>query len=235
MESPANKNMMSRPFGRRELLGGAAKVTAASAFGLLLAGSASTPARSETFRPVSAGGAPAFDPAVASLLADIRHGDNAARQSAAVRAALVGTAAIVPLGLARGDGDLGAAKAASEAIQRIVHNASRPGAAEERQAAARQLVALTDARHPREVRADALRLLGIVGGPTEVVAIADLLHVPALREDARMALERIPAPSAEAALRNAARTVPADYRPAIAQSLRSRSRARQPREVGLRS
>jgi hypothetical protein len=232
MESPTNDRLMSRPIGRRELLGGAAKVTAASSIALLLAGSATLPAVAETAAGRAAGTS-VFDAAVAGLLADIRHGDTATRQFAAERAALAGTTAIAPLGVVCAGTDPGAAKAAWEAVQRIAHNAARPGAAEERQSAARRLLALTAAEYPRQLRAGSLRLLGMVGGPAEVAAISDLLHVPSLREDARMALERIPGPAAETALRNAARTVPADYRPALAQSLRSRKA--KPREVGLRS
>jgi hypothetical protein len=227
MEPPTNNDMVSRPLGRRELLSGAAKVTAASAIGLLLAGTASA---AETTQGPRATG---FDSAVADLLAGIRHGDNSARQSAAAHAALVGTSAIGPLSLVWGGTDPGASKAAFEAIQRIAHNAARPGATEERQSAARYLVAVVASEQPRQVRADSLRLLGIVGGAAEVSAISSLLHDSDLREDARVALERIPDSSAETALRNAARTVPADYRSAIAQSLRSRKV--KPREVGLRS
>ncbi len=172
------------------------------------------------------------DAAVSGLLSNIEHGDAAARSTAIRQAALAGTGAIGPLGRVYGGSDPGAAKAAGEAINRIVHNAARPEAVKERGAAAQQLVRLIGGEQPRQVRADALKLLGFVGGPGEVNAIAELLNVPAIREDARMALERIPDPSAETALKNSARTVPSDYRAAIDQSLRHRKM--KPREVGLR-
>jgi hypothetical protein len=227
----SHSSLTSRQIGRRELLGGAAGATAAAAAGFLLLHPASALANTGGPTQQAITRLP-FDPALASLLGNIRFGDNATRQAAVKQASLVGTMTIEPLGQVYGADDPGASKAALEAIQRVVNNAARPGAAAERQAAADSLLRLTSASQPRIVRSDALRLLGYVGGAAEVTAIADLLHVPDLREDARFALERIPDSSAEAALRKAARTVPADYRAAIDQSLRSRKT--KPQEIGLR-
>jgi hypothetical protein len=223
--------------GRREFLGRGA-MTAAGAMGALALGKLPVSA-SERVAGASAAriGLPATsltnDPAVTGLLANILHGDNAARQAAARQAQLVGTVAIASLAKAHGGDDPGAAKAALEAMQRIVHNAARPGAPDERNAAADRLVEIVAGNHSQTVRGDAIRLLGYVGGAQEVTALADLLHVPSLREDARFALERIPDSAAEKALKKAQRTVPADYRDAISQSLRNRNL--KPREAGIRS
>jgi hypothetical protein len=174
----------------------------------------------------------ALDPAVGGLLTNIKHGDAAARSVAVSQSPLAGTSAILPLGKVYGGTDPAASKAAGDAIHKIVHNASRPGAPAERESAAQQLAQLIGGEQPRQVRADALKLLGFVGGPGQVSAVAELLHVPDVREDARLALERIPDPSAEAALKNAARTVSEEYRPALDQSLRHRKM--KPRDVGTK-
>lgn len=220
--------------GRRELLGTAATVTSVGAIGLLLTRPcyASVNEIEEPVDSLPPTPPMPFDPAVGGLLANIEHGDNPTRQSAAKQAYLVGTPAIGLLAEVCGGIDSGAAKAALEALQRIVHNAARPGAGGERLAAAQQLTKLIGGDQPHSVRADALKLLGCVGGPSEVTAIADLIHVPDIREDARMALERIPDPSADVALRNCSRTVPADYRAAIDQSLRHRKI--KPKDAGIR-
>lgn len=174
---------------------------------------------------------PQADPAVGSLLANIRHGDMAARQVAVRQAPLVGTPALSPLGEVLGSENPAAARAALEALQRIAHHAARPGAGAEAKAAAAQLVQLIGKEHPRQVRAEALYLLGLVGGAEAVPKIAAQMADPDVREEARMALERIPDRSAERALIGAMRTAPAEFRPALAQSLRHRRI--KPREAGI--
>jgi len=174
--------------------------------------------------------APAPDPAVGTLLANIRHGDMAARHVAVRQAVLIGTPAILPLGEVLGGADRAAARAAFEALKRIAHHAGRPGAETEAKAAAAHLVKLTRKDRPRQVRAEALYLLGCVGGASAVRDIAGLLTDPDVREDARMALERIPDRSAERALMNALRSASADFRPALMQSVRHRKI--KPHEVG---
>src|SRR5581483_3529121 len=65
--------------------------------------------------------------------------------------------------LANAPGVRAAAKAAGEAILRIAYFATRPGAAGEAKATATQLSKVIGPSHPRELRAEALRLMGIVG------------------------------------------------------------------------
>lgn len=132
-----------------------------------------------------------------------------------------------------GGSDPAAAKAAGNSLRRRVHEAARPGARGEAQAVSRELAIFIGPDQPRHVRADALRYLGFVGGRSEVGAIAAQLTDLDVREDARLALERLPDRQAERALRDSLKTVPADYRPAVEQSLRHRRR--KWREVGIAS
>ena len=68
-----------------------------------------------------------------------------------------------------------------------------------------------------------------LAGDESVPPIAALLNQESLREDARMALERIPGDTSLAALRKALDAGPKDFRPNIAQSLRARGEAVDPK------
>lgn len=174
----------------------------------------------------------ADSPVVGSLLAHIRYGDTAARSAAVKYAALTGTEALPALGRVYAGSDLAAGKAALEAMKKIAYNAGRPGADAEASAASGHLLALTGSEYPRRVRADALELLGIVGGGNEVSGIAALLDDKDVGEDARMALQRIPGKPAEDALKSAARGASAEKRAAIDLSLRQRKLKRA--DVGVK-
>ncbi|NLH97914.1 MAG: hypothetical protein GX446_00285 [Chthonomonadales bacterium] len=140
-------------------------------------------------------------PTAATLIADIQNGDLRVRTTAVQEAVLVGSSLIVPLGRVMAGSDPGAARAAMEALRRVAHHCARPRASAERRTAATELLKLISASFPRPVRAEALYLLGCVGGPQQVQAIAALLRDPALADDARMALQRIPGGAAARALR----------------------------------
>jgi HEAT repeat protein len=168
------------------------------------------------------GGLPAASPAANDLLANIQHGDTAARYAAVKQATLVGTDAIVPLADAHGGSDPAAAKAAGEAIRRIVHHAGRPGATAETKSACAQLQRLAGKEYPREVRTNAIGFLGSIGDKDAVPALVALLPDKEVSEDARMALERIPGREADTALRTASRSMP-ESREALEQSLRHRN------------
>jgi HEAT repeat protein len=169
---------------------------------------------------------------IGTLLTNIKHGDTTARMAAVRHAALVGTDALLPLGRVYAGTDSASGKAAFEAMKRIAYNAGRPGAPEEAKAASESLLTLTSAVHSRQVRADALELLGIVGSATEVKAIAALMDDKEVGEDARLALQRIPGKAAEDALRAAARGAGSDRRAAIELSLRHRKLKRG--ELGVK-
>jgi len=171
----------------------------------------------------------AQQPTAATLLADIRSGDLAVRQMAVEQAPLVGTPAIVPLGLVMASPEPAPAKAAVEALRRIVHNCARPKAPRERIAATRALLALAGSDRPTHVRAEALYLLGFVASADTAASLAAYLSDSSVREDARLALERIPGARVDAVLRRALTSAPADFGAAIQQTLDAR---RRPRTTG---
>lgn len=173
------------------------------------------------------------DPAtVGSFLTQIKYGDTASRLVAVKYAALVGTDLILPLGKVYSGSDQPAGRAAYEAIKRITYNAGRPGATAEAKAASESLLKLTSPEYPRQVRADAIELLGIVAGEAESKPLADLMSDKDVGEDARLALERIPGKAAEDALKAAARGSNAEKRAAIDLSLRHRKLKRT--DLGVR-
>ncbi len=84
------------------------------------------------------------------------------------------------------------AKAAKLALEKLAHAAGAPRAsAAQRRETLRALSTVALSQRPRLVRAHALRLLGLIGGPGEVKALAPLEKDPQLGDDARMARERI--------------------------------------------
>ncbi len=171
---------------------------------------------------INEGGTASQKPQVRELLSQLQSSDLELRWKSAVKAGPVGAEAVVPLGDLMGGEDRGVAKAATEALRRIVHYSARPGARKEAQAVARELLKLTGPQRPRPVRVEALYLLGCVGDEKVVPALERLLYDPQVREEARLALERIPGKSATNALRRALKAVPEDFRANLQQSLRHR-------------
>lgn len=173
------------------------------------------------------------DPAtVGSFLTQIKYGDTASRLAAVKYAALVGTDLILPLGKVYAGSDQPAGRAAYEAIKRVTYNAGRPGAPAEAKSASENLLKLTSTEYPRQVRADAIELLGIVAGEADTKQLADLMADKDVGEDARLALERIPGKAAEDALKVAARGANSERRAAIDLSLRHRKMKRA--DLGVR-
>jgi hypothetical protein len=130
--------------------------------------------------------------------------------------------------------DPGAAKAAGNSLQRIVLNAGRPDNGRESGIACEKLAAIAaDTKRPRTVRADAIRYLGCIGSGKAAATLAALLPDSTLREDARLALERIPDPAAEKALKLAASTMNAEYKPALEAAVSNRKWKRS--EIGVRA
>lgn len=152
---------------------------------------------------------------IKSLDADVRY---AAWRSAGP----MGAPAVAALVDLMASSDKGVAKAAQGALQAIVHHAGRPGAGREARAVAEELLKVAASNRPRLVRADALNWLGMIGDGRVVSGMVKLLNDTELREDARMALERIPGRDAQRALENALQTAPADFKPNIEQSLYNR-------------
>lgn len=168
---------------------------------------------------------------VEALLSRITGADNAARAAAILQAGTQGARAVAPLAGALVHPERNVARAASAALERVALHAGRPGAAGEARAVSTELVRLLPPEQPRPVRLAAIRALALVGGAEAAPPLARLLGDPDLREEARQALEKIPDRAAERELRQALRTVPEAFRPALEQSLRKR-RAR-PAELGV--
>ena len=104
-----------------------------------------------------------------------------------------------------------------------IRHAGRPGAEEEKAVAVTSLIALLPTDLSTELQREVLWMLSEIGGNQSAEPIAALLtHAAALREDARMALKRIPTTKAIALLQAALADAPADFKIHLAQSLRSR-------------
>ena len=130
-----------------------------------------------------------------------------------------------------GSDNKAAAKAARGLLEAIAHRAARPGSRSEAQAVTKELLAVAQSNRPTPVRALALHLTGFTADGAAVPALAKLLAVPEVQDEARMALERIPGSAATNALKTAQKSAPSDFRPALAQSLRNR--ALTPKTVGM--
>jgi HEAT repeat protein len=157
---------------------------------------------------------------VEELVNEIRRGNDETRTAAWFAAGPLGAPAVKPLARLMGDGNLEVARAATHGLWRIVRHSTRPGGASDRVAA--ELLDLLDGEEPAPVRREVLWMLSEIGGEGAVPGIARALEDPAVREDARCALERIPGEQAIGALRQALKTAPADFKQNIVQSLRAR-------------
>ncbi|MBI3923021.1 MAG: HEAT repeat domain-containing protein [Armatimonadetes bacterium] len=133
-----------------------------------------------------------------------------------------GAAAIGPLAELIGSTDRGVAKAAREALQNITHYAARPGAQKEARAASAELLKVAASTAQKAVRAEALNFLGFVGDDRAVPGIRKLLADADVRDEARMALERIPGNASLQALQRAHKSAPEDFKPNLEQSLHNR-------------
>ncbi|MBN2316166.1 MAG: HEAT repeat domain-containing protein [Sedimentisphaerales bacterium] len=160
--------------------------------------------------------------AVNKLLAGIKDADEKVRTEAWLSAGEVGAPAVIPLAETMTDDDLEIARAAKRALWKIVRHAGRPGAAKEKTAVVAQLVVLLGNNHPTSVRREVIWMLSEIGGRNAITPIARLTTNPELREDARMALERIPTKRALQALKFRFKNAPEDFKPNMAQSLRKR-------------
>lgn len=118
--------------------------------------------------------------------------------------------------------DIEVARAARRKLWTIVRHVGRPGASTERQLVVTQLESLIRTSQPAAVYREVLWMLSEIGTSDSVQAIAPLLLQQGAREDARMALERIPGPESLAALKSALDTSPDDFKAHLAQSLRAR-------------
>ena len=159
---------------------------------------------------------------VDELLAGIKDSSDKVRTEAWLSAGPVGAPAVKPLAKVMTDDDLEVARAAKRALWKIVRHTGRPGANKERRAVEAELTGLLGKDQPVAVGAEVLWMLSEIGARNSIKPIARLLRNENLREDARMALERIPTKRAETCLKAGLEAAPEDFKPNIAQSLRNR-------------
>lgn len=156
------------------------------------------------------------------LIKRIKDSDPETRTQAWQSAGDIGAPAVQPLALVMTDGDLEVARAAKRAMWKIVRHTGRPGAPKARTAVVGKLCGLLGADQPVSVRREVVWMLSEIGGMRAIRSLAELLSDEHLREDARMALERIPIPRAVQALKAGMEVAPEDFKPNLAQSLRKR-------------
>lgn len=163
---------------------------------------------------------------VSDFIQRVRSHDPAVRGSAWPEAARYGAPAVAPLADALTDEeDFEVPRAAKRALRLIVRHVGRPdpGAARERRAVENALLRLL--RHRAViVRREAVWLLSEIGSPRTIRAVAALLKDPAVREDARCALLRLPDPEGKPVrvrqLRRAFDEAPEAFKYALADTLR---------------
>ena len=160
--------------------------------------------------------------AVKELLAGIRNSSDEVRTQAWLNAGQAGAAAVKPLAEVMTNDDLEVARAAKRALWKIVRHAGRPRAVKEKRAVEKELVGLLGNDQPVPVRREVIWMLSEIGARNSIKAVARLIANKELREDARMALERIPSKQALQALKFRFKKAPEDFKPNLAQSLRKR-------------
>ena len=114
--------------------------------------------------------------------------------------------------------DRAAALTSKRELWSTVRRAGRPDAANDKSAIVAQLIALLAKDSPLNARRELLWMLSEIGGDESVAPIAALLADIDLREDARMALQRIPGGKSLAALQRGLVAAPEDFQRNIAQS-----------------
>ena len=159
---------------------------------------------------------------VDELIAGIKSSSDKVRTEAWLSAGEAGAPAVKPLAKVMTDNDLEVARAAKRALWKIVRHTGRPGANKERRAVETELAGLLGRKQPVAVRREVLWMLSEIGARISIKPIAGLMRNKDLREDARMALERIPGKRAVTTLKAAFEKAPEDFKPNIAQSLRKR-------------
>lgn len=152
----------------------------------------------------------------------IKTEDDGARTAAWLAVRDLGSAAVSDLAEVMSDENWEIARAAKNGLWRIVRHSGRLGAEAEKRMVIERLITLLDKSYPLEVRSEAAWMLSEIGGDESVAPIASLLTDKELREDARMALERLPGEKATLALQQALKSAPQNFRLNLAHSLRVR-------------
>ena len=164
----------------------------------------------------------ALSQGVDELIAGIKDSSDKVRTEAWQSAGEVGAPAVKPLAKVMTDDNLEVARAAKRALWQIVRYTGRPKANKERRAVETELTELLGKDQPVAVQREVLWMLSEIGARNSIKPIVRLLRNEELREDARMALERIPGKRAVTTLKAGFEKAPEDFKPNIAQSLRKR-------------
>ena len=159
---------------------------------------------------------------VKTLIAGIKDDDPKVRTKAWQSAGQVGAPAVKPLAKVMSTGELEVARAAKRGLWKIVRHVGRLGEQKMKRAVISRLVELLDDEQSATVRREVLWMLSEIGNRNSIKPMAALLSNKDLREDARMALQRIPNKAALNALKAGLKTAPDDFKLNIAQSLRQR-------------
>ncbi|MHC4622787.1 MAG: HEAT repeat domain-containing protein [Planctomycetota bacterium] len=162
------------------------------------------------------------DEMVNEIITRIRKGSDEVRTEAWQSACEMGAGVVKPLAGLMADEGLEVARAAKRGLWKVVRHAGRPAAEDERKAVVEELVRVLREEPVIPIRREVLWMLSEIGGAESVGPIAVVLSNEDLREDARMALERIPGKKSIAALEAALKAAPEDFKLNIAQSLRAR-------------
>ncbi len=156
------------------------------------------------------------------LISQIKGSDEKARGQAWQQAGPLGASAVQPLAAVAAGSEGEVSRAATRAMWVIVRHAGRPGADAERRSVVSELLAVLKAHKATQLRRDVIWMLSEIAGRRAVALLAALLTDATLRDDARMALQRMDDEASLAALRAALQTAPEDFRPNLAYSLRRR-------------
>lgn len=178
--------------------------------------------RTKDVAKVSAAPAGGAKRSVKTLIDKIKDESAEVRTQAWLGAGEVGAPAIKPLAEVMTDEKLEVARAAKRALWQIVRYAGRPGAQRQKGKVEAELMKLLGEGQPVSVRREVLWMLSEIGGNRCIKPVAELLSDRQLREDARMALQRIPGRRSLAALEAGLEAAPKDFKLNIAQSLRQR-------------
>ncbi|MCC6795571.1 MAG: hypothetical protein IT366_10665 [Candidatus Hydrogenedentes bacterium] len=156
------------------------------------------------------------------LIRAIKGDDEEARAAAWQSAENFGASAVKPLADLARDKQPEVARAATRGLWRIVRHCSRPGADDERYAVYTALTGLLSGKNHTQFTRDVLWMLSEIGDELCVKRIAALAANEILREDACLALERIPGDASLNALREILDAAPDAFKPNVAESLRRR-------------
>jgi len=164
--------------------------------------------------------------AVAELIRKLKSDSSETRTQAWFECGPLGAPAIPPLAALWADAaaELEVQRAARHAVAQIVRFASRPESRKSRKAVLAELHRLVEADRPSQMRRELLWLLSEIAGDESLSVLSRLLTQETVREEACMALERIPGKRSLKILQTAVGEVPADFKPVLAAALDRRGR-----------